>query len=146
MIVRSIGRVCAKQPITLLEVNTLGHVICSFVVYLLWWHKPREVKEPTVIRSADDLEFCAFLYTFSRISGGKPNRRFMMDKWIVPKLETYASYPSSTAEEAWLGWVESLQPGGNRTQTSRDNDDSMLVKRSLISEPNAHEEPQSPVA
>lgn len=34
-------RIAAGLPITLLEVITLGHVLCALVMYTLWWHKPR---------------------------------------------------------------------------------------------------------
>lgn len=41
MVVQVIGRVALGLPVTLLEVNILGHVLCALVIYLLWWHKPR---------------------------------------------------------------------------------------------------------
>lgn len=35
MLVQVIGRVALRLPITLLEVNTLGHVVCAFAIYIL---------------------------------------------------------------------------------------------------------------
>jgi hypothetical protein len=47
MVVQVTARVVLGLPVTLLEVNTLGHVLCALVIYVLWWHKPRLVREPT---------------------------------------------------------------------------------------------------
>jgi hypothetical protein len=47
MVIQAVGRVAYRLPVTLLEINTIGHVICAFVIYVLWWHKPKLVNEPT---------------------------------------------------------------------------------------------------
>lgn len=49
MIIQTLARVQQKLPVTLLEINTMGHVICAFALYVLWWRKPLEIKDPTVI-------------------------------------------------------------------------------------------------
>jgi hypothetical protein len=48
-LIQIIARIAQRLPISLLEVNTIGHVLCALVIYLLWWHKPREVGEPTIL-------------------------------------------------------------------------------------------------
>jgi hypothetical protein len=35
--------------ISLLELNTFGHAICTLVTYFLWWRKPLDVQEPEPI-------------------------------------------------------------------------------------------------
>jgi hypothetical protein len=47
MVVQVIARLVLGLPVTLLEVNILGHVLCAFVIYMLWWRKPRLVYEST---------------------------------------------------------------------------------------------------
>ena len=42
-------RLGQRMPISLLELNTFAHAICALLVYLLWWDKPLDVHEPTVI-------------------------------------------------------------------------------------------------
>lgn len=46
-------QVCArgkyKLPITLLEWNTLAHVVCAFATIILWWDKPVDVNVPMSI-------------------------------------------------------------------------------------------------
>ena len=43
--------VIQRMPISLLELNTLGHAICALLIYLLWWEKPFEVEYPTMIQN-----------------------------------------------------------------------------------------------
>ncbi|KAH7169069.1 hypothetical protein DER46DRAFT_572986 [Fusarium sp. MPI-SDFR-AT-0072] len=40
-LIQIIARIAQKLPISLLEVNTIGHVLCALVIYLLWWRKHR---------------------------------------------------------------------------------------------------------
>ncbi|KAF1971575.1 hypothetical protein BU23DRAFT_600136 [Bimuria novae-zelandiae CBS 107.79] len=49
MIVQTLARVHQKLPVTLLEINTMGHVVCAFALYGLWWSKPLDIKDPTVL-------------------------------------------------------------------------------------------------
>ena len=44
-----IARLGQGMPISLLELNTFAHAICALLVYVLWWNKPLDVHEPTVI-------------------------------------------------------------------------------------------------
>lgn len=60
MVVQTISRVFEKQAITLLEFNTLGHVFTAFVIYVLWWHKPSDVKLPTFIHGDGMEALCAY--------------------------------------------------------------------------------------
>ena len=52
-IIQTIARLHQNLPITLLEVNTIGHVLCALVLYLLWWSKPLEVKDPIILTHED---------------------------------------------------------------------------------------------
>ena len=40
-------------PITLLELNTFAHAICALAIYYIWWDKPLDVGEPTMISACD---------------------------------------------------------------------------------------------
>lgn len=48
-------------PLSLLEVTTLAHGLCTLVTYLLWWSKPLNVAEPTLIRGKEAREACALM-------------------------------------------------------------------------------------
>lgn len=81
LIVSSIARLGYDLPVTLLEVNTIGHVICAIFIYGLWWHKPRDIKEPTVLEG----------------------------RWIAP-MAAYMMMSSDTQPpEGWREWT-SLKP------------------------------------
>lgn len=68
MVGQVIARLHAGLPVTLLEVNTLGHVFCAFVVYILWWNKPKWIKESTKIEGDWVKPIAAFMYMSSKIS------------------------------------------------------------------------------
>jgi len=48
--------------ISLLEINTAVHAICTLIMYFrFWWHKPLDVEEPTILTHADTHPVIAFL-------------------------------------------------------------------------------------
>ncbi|KAF2450693.1 hypothetical protein P171DRAFT_427014 [Karstenula rhodostoma CBS 690.94] len=53
MIIQTLARVHQKLPVTLLEINTMGHVVCAFALYGLWWSKPLDIKDPTTVPHAE---------------------------------------------------------------------------------------------
>jgi len=68
LIVECIGRAVAGLPITLLEINTMAHVVCALIMYALWWHKPLNISDPIVIKGDWVHPFCAVMWMFSEIS------------------------------------------------------------------------------
>ncbi|KZV86485.1 hypothetical protein EXIGLDRAFT_774592, partial [Exidia glandulosa HHB12029] len=44
------ARLSQRLPLSLLEVTTLAHCLCALIAYGLWWRKPHDIGEPTVIR------------------------------------------------------------------------------------------------
>jgi hypothetical protein len=53
-IVQVIGRAATSAPISLLEMNTFLHALCTLVIYLAWWHKPLDIEEPEVIKATTE--------------------------------------------------------------------------------------------
>jgi len=48
--------------ISLLEINTAVHAICTLIMYYhFWWHKPLDIEEPTILTHADTHSIIAFL-------------------------------------------------------------------------------------
>jgi len=43
------SRINEKLPLTLLEVSTLAHGVCTVVLCGIWWYKPLDIEEPTWI-------------------------------------------------------------------------------------------------
>ena len=48
--IQCVARLANDMAISLLELNTFAHAMCTLLIYLLWWHKPLDVEEPTVIQ------------------------------------------------------------------------------------------------
>ena len=46
-----IVRLTMNSAISLLELNVFGHCICTFIIYAIWWTKPLDICEPTVLRA-----------------------------------------------------------------------------------------------
>lgn len=56
-----IARLAQNQAISFLELNTFGHAICTLLVYLLWWHKPLDIKSPSLLVGEEAWQFCALM-------------------------------------------------------------------------------------
>ena len=67
--VQVFARLASGLPVTLLEVNTLGHIAIALVMYVLWWHKPRQVREPTKLDADWLAPLLAFMFMTSKLSG-----------------------------------------------------------------------------
>ena len=83
MIIQVICRQGLGLPSSLLEVHTVAHVVCALLMYAIWWHKPRQVASPTVLRAESVLPLVAYMYLASRISGEKP--RGIFGKFLNPR-------------------------------------------------------------
>ena len=55
MALQTIARKVAGLPVTLLELNTLSHVACAVMMYIIWWQKPQNVDETVPIPIELDL-------------------------------------------------------------------------------------------
>jgi len=62
-----IGRLAGHLPVTLLELNTLGHAVCALLIYIFWWHKPLDIKEPQVLSGEWMPSFYAWMWMASDI-------------------------------------------------------------------------------
>lgn len=58
-----VTRLAQRMPISLLELNTLGHAVCAMLIYWLWWDKPFDVELPTTLQ-------------------GETLRPYIADKWM----------------------------------------------------------------
>jgi hypothetical protein len=53
MFIQTIAREIAGLPATLLELNTIAHVCCAFIMYAIWWGKPQDADELIIIDVSD---------------------------------------------------------------------------------------------
>ena len=49
MIIQCISRKVAGYPLTALEVHTLVHATCALIMYTLWFRKPLDIQESTLV-------------------------------------------------------------------------------------------------
>lgn len=66
MIIQTIGRLSGHLTVTLIEINTIGHVLCALGIYILWWYKPREVGQAVVLKG----DWVAPLHAFMVMCSG----------------------------------------------------------------------------
>ncbi|CAI6339256.1 unnamed protein product [Periconia digitata] len=144
MIIQVLARVQQKLPVTLLEINTIGHVLCAFALYALWWSKPLEIKDATLIRHEEWMdEFVAFFYMCSPVSWH--NNDFISEmrcmSYTPPsQRETSASTPNDVGRpvdkldktyfsigsigakdpKKFIGPLDSFQVAGDATEKSAD--------------------------
>lgn len=89
MLIQTISRKIVHLPVSLLEVNTVAHVFCAFVIYVLWWRKPREVREPTVLQGEWADQLAAFMFMSSRTSGQAGDSILPSSASSVPELAQF---------------------------------------------------------
>lgn len=131
MVVQLIGRAASGLPVTLLEVNVLGHVLCAFVIYVLWWHKPRQVKEPTKLDGDWTESLCAYMYMSSSISGRRSVHAGMLRRtWKDPELLQLAFF-APRSDEPLKDQKCDKHPEANSNDLSNGSEDTS---------PNASEE------
>ncbi|KAF7864434.1 hypothetical protein EAF04_006568 [Stromatinia cepivora] len=97
MLVQVIGRLVTGLPVTLLEVNTLCHVLCAFFIFLLWWHKPRSIMVPTKLGGGWVGPLCACVYVGGRVGGhGSGHPGILKRSWKDSELSRFAYVPPET--------------------------------------------------
>ncbi len=96
MLAQIVGRLIVDLPVTLLEVNTLAHIMCAIIIYISWWDKPKLINEPTKLHGEWVPPVSAYMYMSSQISGWRRMRPGILKKdWIDPELSILALKPST---------------------------------------------------
>ncbi|KAL2071132.1 hypothetical protein VTL71DRAFT_12367 [Oculimacula yallundae] len=64
----TITRFAQHLPVSMLEVNSLAHALCTLAAYMLWWHKPLNVSQPVVISDEELDPLLAYMWMSSSTS------------------------------------------------------------------------------
>ena len=129
LIVQVVGRLVLGLQVTLLEINTLGHVFSALLIYLLWWHKPRMVQEPISLDGTWMGPLCAYMYMSSSISGRlRESTGLFQDTTIYPELTTIALLPDEHCK-----YTNHAVVGASHTRATRSPSDSSLSIREWTS-------------
>ncbi|KAL8871471.1 MAG: hypothetical protein Q9174_002700 [Haloplaca sp. 1 TL-2023] len=49
IVASSVGRAVVGLPLSLLEIHTMVHVVCAWMMYMLWFHKPKDVLKSSLV-------------------------------------------------------------------------------------------------
>lgn len=55
-------------PVSMLELNTFAHALCTIIVYILWWRKPLDIDQPLTIQDARINPLLAYMWMSSNTS------------------------------------------------------------------------------
>ncbi|KAI0009649.1 hypothetical protein F4779DRAFT_581446 [Xylariaceae sp. FL0662B] len=103
ILVQAITRAALGLAVTPLETNTIGHVLCALINYILWWHKPRWIQEPTVLQGEWTRAMCAFMYMSSQVSAKIRNDRDLLrDFGVRTEMSEILYVPSVSKQERKL--------------------------------------------
>ncbi len=81
-----ISRMAGHLSVSLLELSTFAHAVCAMLAYFLWWDKPFDVEEPTLIEGQDLAVVCAGMYMRSSIGTNCIAAGFVPDSLIVARI------------------------------------------------------------
>lgn len=123
MIIQCIARLQQNLPVTLLEINTIGHVICAFALYMLWWNKPLDIKDPYIVQRNAKLDPCiALMWMCSPISGDKADEiseiRCLAYKKPEERNKTSPTTPTARFKDSGATAVEVSVSKKHRTRLS----------------------------
>jgi hypothetical protein len=137
MLVQVISRAATGLPTTLLEVHVVAHVVCALIMYILWWHKPRQVTSPTILKGERLWPLALYMYMASRMSGKAPPGRYPKFKIATPELEKLAYFEAGDS-------VDEIGVAIRRLDTSSSAIDGLFQLRPATPSSNHDREPTSP--
>jgi len=117
IVLQVIARLAAHLPITLLEINTLSHVLSALAIYLCWWSKPLDILVPTVLSGKWVPRICAYMWMSSQISGDAP-----ASHPLKPELRSLQYHPAEEIEgadgEDWGSMLSEARPSAHEISVS----------------------------
>lgn len=54
--IQVIARAAQHLHISALEITTIAYIVVSFILYFIWWHKPKDIRFPICISLSDEKE------------------------------------------------------------------------------------------
>ncbi|KUJ13030.1 uncharacterized protein LY89DRAFT_673130 [Mollisia scopiformis] len=79
-----VGRLAQSLPISLLELNTFAHGICTLFAIYFWWEKPQDIEQPTLLSLNRIQPLCAFLWMHSNVSREQHSHTVEALRWRAP--------------------------------------------------------------
>ena len=132
---QAIERKVAGFPISLLEFHTLVHVFCAIVMYMLWFRKPYDINEPTVVPTEDFPNALAFIVASSRWTGASGFQKIFdfrsrdwfgnfYSKWSGSQDPIFMFYGNlKTTPQTWISEIDEYARSRGREVPLEMNDD-----------------------
>ena len=104
-----VARISQRLPVSMLEINTFAHAVCTLIVYILWWRKPLDIEQPLLVHEDRIRPLLAYMWMASKTScipkpqtsgnttttvGRDPEFEAIID-------ETTSSGPITPSRKAW---------------------------------------------
>ena len=123
--VQCITRISQRKAISLLELNTFAHAFCALLIYALWWNKPQDIEEPTLLQGQKEWEMCAFLCMKSATA---PKRDSLVEATGGPEFGTRVCPPRvihwapDAIQQLGPASIRILNPGTDNLSPEEDHD------------------------
>ena len=105
-VAQCITRLALGMMISLLELNTFAHALCALIAYALWWHKPFDVEEPTLIEGSDADLLCAGLCMRSDLG-----LQFLQHDFAIDGRTAYCTVTPEGLGHGQPGKMSVISPG-----------------------------------
>jgi hypothetical protein len=95
-----IARISENLPISMLELNTFAHALCTVIVYVIWWRKPLDIDQPLLINDNRIRPLLAYMWMSSStscISKPKNTGNYSYTVGQDPEFEALLDDPASPA-------------------------------------------------
>jgi hypothetical protein len=109
LILQCAGRLASRLPITLLEINTIGHCFCALLIYLIWWNKPLHVIEPIHLTGDWMRGFTSYSYMRSNMRYETPRDMWDMGNSSPRKYEKKSYFHTEFSRLAIITWKGSTR-------------------------------------
>ena len=120
-IVQCISRLASHLPLTLLEINTIGHVLCALLIYFFWLRKPLDVNEPTALTGEWTHPICAWMLMSNCLgSSSEESGIELSGLYVYPRGSNEVSPLNNLSTEPTTSDHGGCRIGGRRNGTISD--------------------------
>ncbi|KAL9123716.1 MAG: hypothetical protein Q9217_006880 [Psora testacea] len=122
-----ITRLANALPISLLELNAMAHALCALVIYMMWWDKPLDVLEPTLIEAQGGTRALAsYMWMGSDVSA-KGLRPWDVSGQIIDEFDGIWMLGLMRVGDLVFGSEENCSHDGSLPRVDRSNGDGATV-------------------
>jgi hypothetical protein len=101
-----IARISDRLPLSMLELNTFAHALCTVVVYILWWKKPLDIEQPLLIRNESLNPLLAYMWMSSNTSCILKSENVAFSVGRDPEFEAIIDCRATTESERLVTQID----------------------------------------